>query len=613
MRASLVVLAVAGMSACSGDSLGPPADFTPLPSGVTLQLDPGEFMTFTAATTAVEIPAAAASRSYVVVIQNVGTTPGPETSVRLRVARLGSPASASIGHRAGGGRAVPPAARTGPGDPFDAWYARDESRFRGRVRDALRRAGARPVVPGAGARRSSTAPPSARASRVGSAPVAGDLLEFGSPVQIDGSLATCTSTSRVTGRVRVVGPRFVIVEDTLVSGPMSDADYAAILDEIERVAFPVDSAYFGLPSDVDGNGKVIALVTAEVNRLGAAGFFTASDLAAGVDCPASNEGEVLWLIAPDPLRQFGFDPIPTDVIRSRLPGVIAHELQHLIHAERRIFEAGGDFESADEPWLNEGLSHIAEEVSGLYAGGLRSGSNVDYADLAVPEVFERFDRYHFNNFRFVRDYLRSPGSVPALSDQPVTRGELRRARGYGYLLLRWLADRYAAEGSAGLVSSVREEAFFRELTVGGSALRRSVDNIAGALSSTLGVVRPWPDLFAEYAATLAVDDVGTAEVPLAPELGLPTWNLPGVYANARDRGLDLDFPEGFPLQPTLLLLGTLPPVGFTQTVDLLPSTAVYFRVEGVRETPFSQLSLRGGDGEPLPTGSAIQVTIVRAF
>ena len=30
------------------------------------------------------------------------------------------------------------------------------------------------------------------------------------------------------------------------------------------------------------------------------------------DCPTSNEGEVLWLLAPDPARIHGFDPIPTD-------------------------------------------------------------------------------------------------------------------------------------------------------------------------------------------------------------------------------------------------------------------------------------------------------------
>jgi len=416
----------------------------------------------------------------------------------------------------------------------------------------------------------------------------------------------------VAGRVRAVGPHFAVVEDTLVAGVLTQADYADILDEIETVAWPVDSAYFGTPHDLDGNGRVLALVTPEVNRLGAAGFFTVTDLASRADCPASNEGEVLWLIAPDPARQFGFDAISPDLVRTRLAGVVSHELQHLIHAERRVFESGGDFDSTDELWLNEGLSHIAEEVSGLYDAGLHTGDDVAFDDLAMAATSTRFARYHLSDFRFVRDYLQNPGAVPALMEGPVTRGQLRRARGFGYLFLRWLADQYASVGAPGLVGTVEEEALFRDLTVGGSTLRRSIDNVLGALAQ-LGENQTWDELFSDYVGMPGVDDVADADIPLDGKLELRTWNFPRAYENARANGFDLDFPAGFPLRPTLVLLRTIPATGFSAPVRLLPTTGVYFRLEGLSETPRSRITVTGSGTGPLPSGNEIRVTIVRTF
>lgn len=601
-RIAWVLAAAATAAACNTDRLTPPPGFNLPTRSARIELAPGEFITFrgTDLTGTIEVPAAPTSRSFVLAVHNASASPRPAVPLRVRVSRVEGAVTTPSASRA----EAPSARRAGP-DPFDAWYGAREADFRDAVSRELRQRGARPSRP-----RSGAAP--IRASRAPSAAAVGDTLEFGSPVEADGTLATCTSASRVTGVVRAVGDHFLIVEDTTVAGHLVPNDFQALLDEVESVAFPVDSAYFGLPFDLDANGGVVALITAEVNRLGAAGFFTRSDLAARADCPASNEGEVLWLVGPDPLRRHGPDPIPADLLRSRLPGVIAHELQHLVHAERRIFEAGGDFESVDELWLNEAMSHIAEEVSGLFRAGQRTGANLDYADLGTPEAFQRFDRYHLGVFRFLRDYLEAPDDVPAIVDGSVTRGELRRARGFGYLFLRWLADRYAAGGGPGLVGTVDEEAFFRSLTVGGGALLESTDNVVGTLAGVLGVARSWEDLFGEYVTAPAVDDAVT-NVALAAPLRVTTWNLPAVFANARDHGFELDFPQGFPLVPRLLLLGTLPDVGFAQEAELLPANALYYRIEGVVETPLSRIRITSPDGQSLPAGTDIRVTVVRTL
>jgi len=603
-RAAAAFGLAALLAACNSDRLAPPPGFeSPLPSA-RIELEPGEFITFSGSELSgtVELPAAPESRSYVVAVLDARGTPGPAASIRLSVIRAGAPLATSTVTRS----ATPPREFASPGpDPIQDWFAHDEAAFRRSVGRDLRLAGARPATR-AGA-------PSLRWSRSASVAAVGDTLVFGSPVEADGTLATCTSTSRVTGVVRAVGARFTVVEDTAAAGLLGAPYYSALLDEIETVAWPVDSAYFGQPFDIDANGSVIVLVTGEVNRLGAAGFFTRSDLSARADCPASNEGEVLWVVAPDPDRRFGNDVIPIGLVESRLPGVVAHELQHLIHAERRIFEAGGDFESVEVLWLNEAMSHIAEEVAGFYRGGRTTGANLDFSDLGDPEVTATFDRYHVGNLRFVQTYFRETTRVPALADEPVSRGELGRARGFGYLFLRWIADRYAADGPRGIVGPEAEQTFFRALTVGGGALLQSTENVVRTLSTTLGQTRTWQDLFAEYVTAPAVDDATPASVSLPGALIIPTWNLPAVYENAAASGFGLDFPNGFPLVPRLILLGTIPASGFVDDLELLPSTASYYRFEGVVETPASHIRITGPNGAPLPDSGDIRVTITRTL
>ncbi len=600
-RAALSVLLAAG---CNGDRLAPPPGFESPLTSARIELEPGEFTVLSGAqlSGSIEIPAASESRSYVVVVHNSRGTTGDATPARFSVMRAGVPLSISAAP--GQGRA--PLAPSWPAHPFDAWFAGGEAEFRLQIGRDLRERGATPLRRG-----SSEAGP--RWSRVTATTVVGDTLDFGSPVEADGSLETCTSTSRVTGVVRAVGPHFTVVEDTAVAGSLDTADFTELSTEIEAVAWPVDSAYFGQPFDIDDNGSVLVLVTGEVNRLGAAGFFTRSDLSSRQECPSSNEGELLWVIAPDPQLRFGGEVIPIDLVTSRLPDVIAHELQHLIHAERRIFEAAGDFDSVDFLWLNEAMSHIAEEVSGFYKGGLRTGANLDFADLDDPVVARRFARYHVGDLLFVQSYFRETATVPALADRLVTRDELARARGFGYLFLRWLADRYASGGPPGIVGSQAEQDFFRVLTVGGGGLLRSTENVTGTLSATLGQTRTWEELFGEYVMAPAVDDVQRPPIELPGAFLIGSWNLPAVYENARKNGFALEFPDGFPLVPRLVLLGTIPESGFVDDVDLLPSTASYYRVEGVVDTPASRLRISGPNGAPLTGSTDIRVTIVRTL
>jgi hypothetical protein len=50
------------------------------------------------------------------------------------------------------------------------------------------------------------------------------------------------------------------------------------------------------------------------------------------------------------------------VVRQNTRGTIAHELQHMINQGRRLLNPAVD--SSETIWLNEALSHFAEEIVG---------------------------------------------------------------------------------------------------------------------------------------------------------------------------------------------------------------------------------------------------------
>ena len=79
------------------------------------------------------------------------------------------------------------------------------------------------------------------------------------------------------------------------------------------------------------------------------------------------------MLAPDPLAQFGDQRKKSDVVNNTT-GTLAHEYQHLINAGRRLYVNNAEF--FETVWLNEGLSHIAEEL--LYYKRERKGAAAEH-------------------------------------------------------------------------------------------------------------------------------------------------------------------------------------------------------------------------------------------
>ena len=140
--------------------------------------------------------------------------------------------------------------------------------------------------------------------------------------------------------------------EALANLPMEDAERFG--DLFYDPIYSVDVSAFGATSDVDDNGKVIILFTPSVNRLTApgsgdfvGGFFFGLDLF--TEAENSNAAEVFYVMVPDPAGEYG-NVQSLDLIRTTVPAILAHELQHMIHHNERIIERNG--ERADALWLS---------------------------------------------------------------------------------------------------------------------------------------------------------------------------------------------------------------------------------------------------------------------
>lgn len=611
-RAALWIAALVPL-ACA-DATGPDGDLCPAVAGrgatrVTLALAVGEMCVLSAADAqVVEVGAGNAAARYLLVVQSGLRTPGATTRLRLDVQAKGAAAAR-----------VPPLfapARATPADEFGFEDDRPglerasqaELTFRTNARRAV--LGARPL------RRAPAAAPGPDPTRANAAPAVptppsvGDTVIFSNAVHPNLDV-DCDGIHDVTAVVRAVGPNFAVVEDLDGAGVVLGGHYDAVVGSLERSVLPVLEAYFGEPADIDGNGVIWVLFTPVVNRTTPRGsdtrilgFFNPADLADPEHCPASNGGEILYLLAADPDGRFS-KPVPAEFATTGAIGVAAHELAHLISAERRTVLAPGPFASLEVTWLSEALAHSAETFVGMSRASLRPGGNYGFAELFASAG--DFETYHFPNFRRSAFYLLGPHRTPVLGDararDPDGLSSLAM-RGFGWLFLRWLADQYAAE-AGGRLGGAAEEAIFHDLAGGGDARARGVENVE-RVSSAHGGPATWDALLAAWAlAPIADDELG---VPASTQV--KTLHLRDVFA-ALNRELEgkAPFASAFPLRPLEIPLadGTDTRIDF----ELGASTGYYFQLESEGPHPEIRLRLTTRAGLPVPSSEAVRIVALR--
>jgi hypothetical protein len=277
-------------------------------------------------------------------------------------------------------------------------------------------------------------------------PSIGDHTNFKVPAQD----SSCTKFTTINAVVNYVNSKVIIYSDTAAPpGGFTSTDYQQIGDEFANLIWPTDTSYFGIPLDLDNNGRVIILYTPQVNKLTPAGnasfvggFFWAGDLfptTGSNACPQSNVGELFYVLTPDPAGTFN-NVRSTTTVRQQTRGTIAHEFQHMINASNRIRSPIlQDFEVV---WLDEGLSHFAEDAVGRAIRGIGEAEDANFTRTLGGNA-DDFNAFFFFNFVRFRSYLRNPGVASGIS---LLADSSLAARGAVWALLHYTADQYAPGG-----------------------------------------------------------------------------------------------------------------------------------------------------------------------
>jgi hypothetical protein len=335
----------------------------------------------------------------------------------------------------------------------------------------------------------------------------------GAAVTLNGSASGCSNPDNRAGHVVAVSNRAIIVaDDANPSGGFTSAEYASIATTFDTLVDPLDRNAFGDPTDIDGNGRVILFYTRTVNELTPAnsqgvveGFFNPRDLfptqatATLQGCAGSNFAEMFYLLVPDPTGTIN-DNVRTkaNVTQSSI-AVVTHEYQHLINAARRIYV--NNAEDFEEVWLNEGLSHIAEELLFYRASGLQSRANLDATAITASQTrVDAFNQHQVGNFGRYIEFLKKP----ELSS-PYADNDSLSNRGAVWSFLRYAADRKAtADGT-----------IWRDLVNSPSIGMVNLNQVFGTDVIT------W---FRDWSVSVYTDD----KVAVASQFQQPSWNFRSI-------------------------------------------------------------------------------------
>lgn len=436
----------------------------------------------------------------------------------------------------------------------------------------------------------SSAPPAPRRD----VPTVGALLQIKvlTPPAFNGQDPLCSTSSytTTTGKVMAVGQYSVVVSDVnSPSGGFTATDFQNIASEFDSLIYPTDVSYFGNPTDIDGNGRVIIYYTPAVNRMTApgdattsgyvGGFFFAGDMypptAPPNGCYSSNQGEIFYLLAPDPGAIYG-NTFDASFVREVTRGTVAHEFQHMINSGNRYVKTSSAYEAT---WLDEALAHLAEDVVGRAKAGFGDQQTVDYTALkSQPSDVQ--SAFFLQNLARAKYYVEAPDTTSAIVTETKASANLA-SRGAGWALLRYTADWFS--GSDPRIIT-------RKLVAGPDTGTVNLPKAAGA---------PMDTLLAHWLVTLYTD-----------HRGIPGLAAQYNYKSYEFRQLVSGTLVGSETAPRYLPVTALGDGTTTVQADVPASSARFFLTTGTtggaRTIRFSS-----GGGPPSDPAGVMRVYVVR--
>jgi hypothetical protein len=519
VRAGGALVALLATLACSGDSTRPP-DTTHCSTGQATSQAVGE-VTSPLTGTSLCASGGAGGAEYVLVPFN-SSTAGAKVSFDVTATGVSAVSSAQLSM-------LPGTSGGGAGRQLAAATAFGGSRaFEARVR--AREAALDPLIPAA-RRRAALRTRGSAASRavIPSNVIMDQRLELNT-----NSDDACANPILSVGRVVALTAKSVVVADTANPiGGFTAADYQSFAATFDDIIYPLITSNFGTPADIDGNGRVLLFFTRTVNELTPAdnngsyvgGFFFGRDLfpptspEQGFACASSNFGELFYLLVPDPTGVVNGNEFTTADVREIALSIVAHEFQHLINASRRIYVSATATEF-EEVWLNEGLSHVAEELLFFQRSGLHPRMDLtESAIRASQTIVDAFNADAGANFGRFKEYLETPPT-----SSPYADNDSLATRGATWSFLRYAVDRQNTTDS---------NLWFRLVNTDKTGIANLRD-VFGA--DVMGMFRDW--------STSVVADNLTG---VAAKYQQPSWNLRSIYRALYD---------SYPLSTVSLVAGT---------------------------------------------------------
>ena len=345
---------------------------------------------------------------------------------------------------------------------------------------------------------------------------------------------SCTTGTQVEAVVRFVGTHTVWLEDLAnPSGTFSDAEFEGLDAFYASRVQPVHDRYFGELSDVDLNGRILVLLTQEVNKVvGLGGYVTPTDLYPTTQCATSNHAEIFYVSAPNLGGADGGGPTSTSVLAG-YRNLLVHEITHLVQANAYVLGGSGE----KTIWEIEGGATLAEQLVAYDLFGHGSGRNLGHAQVHQSEesrawywggwIADMVSFFGWDGFGAGSGRVRgAPEECTWIgTEEDGNTGPCAGGQVYGVpsMLLRFVMDRWGEEYPGG------EAALMRRFVNSPSAGFSSLEEVSG---------RGIEQILAEFYIALWGD--GRPSSPGSAWDWMASWDLHDIFSR---------FPDDYQLQP----------------------------------------------------------------
>ena len=385
-----------------------------------------------------------------------------------------------------------------------------------------------------------------------------------------------STLSSVTATALKVGTHIAIYVDNAAPQPgLTQSDLDNLRAVFDTRLYETDTLAFGSESDIDNNGMVIVLMSARVNSLVTAaqctttgfvaGYFFGADLITTPPFATGNNGEIFYSIVPDPSGTLSC-PHSVTAVAQVVPVTFVHEFQHMISFNQH-FLVRSSF--PEDLWLNEGLSHYAEENGGR---------------TYLPDS-TTFCSYAFGDVYNAGQYFTAPQNYFLVDTVGI--GGLAN-RGAYWLFVRYLVDQVAA--TLGSTDSVTRRLDMTNLT--GAA---NVSHAAGGA--------PFATIVERWALANYVSDLPGFAAP--SELQYLTWQFRTAFPTLNN-SCSSRIPAQFPLAPPVLNATATHVSGM-----LRAGSGSYYRLQHAAGAPQFTLLFSNNAGAALRTTLVPRLNVIR--